>query len=214
MALYPDVTELTSCSFSIWYDTCNDVDDMDSCVASGTFQGVDFTDESCMDMEALFYDTTDECTWDYQTGLDCLQDYAEVPGLTYCEYETYVDSCTGEEDMYDCYAYITIDGVDYEDWCEYLVDYFGEEPVSCEPGTVAWDWEGNCELDGLDICYAMEGYDCDSGEYVCEVSWTYEGQENFDTCDQFDIWYANVFNFGGEGGECLEVDEYECTVEA
>jgi hypothetical protein len=81
--------------------------------------------------------------------------------------------------MAECYAYITVDGVDYDDWCEELESYFGQTGGDC----VNWDYQGPCGIDGLDICYAEEGYTCDTNEYVCNIEWSYEGTDYFNDCD-------------------------------
>jgi predicted small secreted protein len=95
----------------------------------------------------------------YQTGLDCLEYYPDVPGLTSCEYETYVDSCTGEEDKMECYAYITVDGVDYDDWCDVLESYFSN--------TETCDWVYQTGLDCLEYYPDVPGLtSCEYETYV------------------------------------------------
>lgn len=133
-----------------------------------------------------------------------------MPDLTYCQYETYVDSCTGEEDMGECYAYITVGGTDYEDWCDVLDSYFTQTGGDC----VNWDYQGPCGVDGLDVCYAEEGFTCDTAEYVCNVEWSYEGIDYTNDCDSFDLWLEDVFYGTGGTTECVEWYDYDCTADA
>lgn len=44
MADFDYVTGLTSCQYSLWFDTCQNMDDMESCIASITLDGTDYVD--------------------------------------------------------------------------------------------------------------------------------------------------------------------------
>ena len=77
-----------------------------------------------VDDEDSYGDWDCESEWTF-TESDCMDMYASEDGVEYCWYEANCDiDCTGECDMDSCYAWITVEGVDYEGNCAELEEMF------------------------------------------------------------------------------------------
>jgi hypothetical protein len=110
----PFVDDVVSCDFHVKFNTC--VDDEHECSAVIVIGDERYDFDDCDDAEEHF--DLPECDWRFMEG-DCMEMVeVYIPGLEQCNFQTMVDTCTGEEK--ECFAELLVDGQPISGDCDEL----------------------------------------------------------------------------------------------